>query len=448
MIRGVLDEVKATDWLIAVIWIAVTIWLGYGVTRAEFSSLSLGLGILFVAYLGIMLFRPDRWRFYVWLGVIARITLLFCVPALSDDVYRFIWDGRLWVAGENPFSFLPIDYVSRGYDVNGLNEALFNRLNSPEYFTIYPPLPQFTFWLSALTSIDSIYGSIIVQRVILLSAEVITVLYLLPKALQYWRKNQYRTLIYALNPMLILEITGNLHHEGLVVFFLLLSWISLRQHKWFSGALAMGGAICSKLLPLLFLPFLWRRLGVKKGLYFYLVTGLFTLIAFAPLYDPTFVHGFRESLSLYFRKFEFNASTFYVIRWIGFQQKGYDIIQSAGPALAKVIFVLIISLAALEKRPRWANLPAMCLAAIMIYLLGTTTVHPWYVTLPILCCIFTNYRFPVVWSILIMGTYINYRLPVYQENLVLVAIEYGIVFIFMVTEWIRNFRGRPSWVLP
>ena len=251
MIRGVLDEVKATDWLIAVIWIAVTIWLGYGVTRAEFSSLSLGLGILFVAYLGIMLFRPDRWRFYVWLGVIARITLLFCVPALSDDVYRFIWDGRLWVAGENPFSSLPIDYVARGYDVNGLNEALFNRLNSPEYFTIYPPLPQFTFWLSALASIDSIYGSIIVQRVILLSAEVITVLYLLPKALQYWRKNQYRTLIYALNPMLILEITGNLHHEGLVAFFLLLSWINLREHNWFSGALAMVGAICSKLLPLL-----------------------------------------------------------------------------------------------------------------------------------------------------------------------------------------------------
>ena len=69
------------------------------------------------------------------------------------------------------------------------------------------------------------------------------------------------------------------------------------------------------------------------------------------------------------------------------------------------------------------------------YLLLSMTIHPWYVIMPVAMCLFTNYRYPILWSGLIMMTYINYADEVYHENLWLVALEYVLVFGFMGWEF-------------
>jgi hypothetical protein len=80
------------------------------------------------------------------------------------------------------------------------------------------------------------------------------------------------------------------------------------------------------------------------------------------------------------------------------------------------------------------TLPTMLLFAITWYLFFTTTVHPWYLTLPLVLCVFGRFRYPVLWSGLVMLTYVNYGFGAYREVLWVVGLEYALVFAFFLWE--------------
>lgn len=422
------------------VFLASIVFLGFVPVQSDFAWIMLGYLPAFAVYIWVVS-RKDKVPFSFLLGLafLARLVLLFSFPNLSDDVYRFIWDGRLLVQGYNPFDHLPAFYVEAGNEVPGLTEALFRQLNSPEYFTIYPPVAQGTFALACWLFPGSLAGSALIMKLFLLACEVGT-LWLLPKLLNTFQLPPERSLIYALNPLIIVEVMGNLHYEGAMIFFLLLGIWCLQQKRIYSAAVAFALSIAAKLLPLLFLPFLIRRLGWPKSFRFFTVLGFTLLLLFLPLLSGVFLENFGNSLDLYFRKFEFNASVYYVLRWLGYLQKGYNQIALIGPVLAAGTFIGITAMAYRKKNKDWQSFPAMALFAITLYLIFTTTVHPWYVAMPLVLCLFTNWRYPVVWSGLILLTYINYSYPEYHENLWIVGLEYSVVFGFLIWEYQKNFQ--------
>lgn len=184
----------------------------------------------------------------------------------------------------------------------------------------------------------------------------------------------------------------------------------------------------------MFFPFLLRRLGRLGSIRYFPVAAIVITASFLPLVSTQFIENFGSSIDLYFRKFEFNASIYYLLRWYGFQMVGYNMIGEYGPALAEAVITGILLMTILEEKPNWEKLPEKMLFAISLYLLLTTTVHPWYTSLPIVLCMFTRYRYPVVWSGLIMLTYVNYSYPEYHENLWVVALEYLVVTGWFVWE--------------
>ena len=144
----------------------------------------------------------------------------------------------------------------------------------------------------------------------------------------------------------------------------------------------------------------------------------------------------QSSLSLYFQKFEFNASVYYLVREIGFAVKGYNIIQVAGSYLAVFTFLAILLFAYYSHRSMsWAK--AM-LWALVIYLFMATTVHPWYVTPLVALVVFTNYKFPVVWSMAVILSYAGYSQAGYTENIYLVIAEYTVVVFTMIWDLTRE----------
>jgi hypothetical protein len=416
------------------------IGLGYGVQQHTFGWIALYFGLAFLGYFGWLLSEKGRssWRFGLGLALILRLLLVFTMPALSDDVYRFIWDGRLLANGLNPFSALPSDIMSSGTNIPGMTPELFAELNSPNYYTIYPPFAQGTFWLAAYLSFSSVWGSTLVLKLILLVCEALG-LWAMLRLLRKWNLPEHRVLIYALNPLVIVEVVGNLHYEGAMVAFFMWALVFLSygqgtEKKWGQAAFLWALSIVSKLLTLLFLPFLWSRLRKKTALLFYAGVLLLVALSFAPLLNSSFVNGFGESLDLYFRKFEFNASFYYLIRWIGYQWVGYNVIQTVGPKLGLLAVAAIGIGGLLDKKTDWPSLMQRCLWAIMAYLLLATTVHPWYAILPLALSVFTRYRFPLVWTALIWLTYINYSYPIYRENLWVVGLEYVVVVGWMGWE--------------
>ena len=428
-----------SKYLLSFIFILLTIELGYVVQQSDFSDILLYGSIFFLLYWYVFqnVFHQKTVYFFIGLAILLRLILIFGIPNLSDDIFRFVWDGRLIASGINPFDHLPSYYREVEQQIPGINQNLFTHLNSPEYFTIYPPVCQGIFALSSFIFPESIWASSLLMKFIFVVFEAGTILLIIQllKAFQLPQKN---ALLYALNPLIIIELTGNLHFEGPMIFFLCLSIWLLVKSRWWLSAVAMTLAIATKLLPLIFLPLLIRRLGWKKSFYYFSIIGIGLLLLFAPIFNKAFISNFGESLNLYFQKFEFNASIYYAVRYIGFQVKGYNLIQFLGPILGIISTLFILSIAWREKYLSMKQLPKAMLFCITTYLFFSTTIHPWYVSLPLVLCIFTPFRFPVLWSGLIWLTYINYSYGEYAENFWMVGVEYLLVFSFLIIEWYNN----------
>ncbi len=424
--------------LLAILLIGLTVGLGYGVEQSDFGHLLLYYLPLFVIYSYLLLIKPtDRQlTFLIGLGIALRAILLFSFPNLSDDVYRFIWDGRLILQGVSPFAELPGYYMQADNQLAGLTPELYDQLNSPDYYTIYPPLCQAIFAGANWLMPSSLYGSAVVMKLVLLCFEVGSIL-LITKLLSAFNFDKKNVLIYALNPLLIIEITGNLHFEGAMIFFLLLAIWLLQKGRWQLSAVAFALSVASKLLPLIFLPFLIRRLGWRRSLAYFSIVGILVVLLFLPFLSIQTLPNFGSSLDLYFQKFEFNASFYYLLRWLGQLLSGYNQIAIIGPLLGSIVLAGILWKASQEVRPHWQNLPIAMLFASSLFLFCATTIHPWYVSLPLAICVFTPYRFPVIWSGPAMLTYINYSYEPYQENLWVVAVEYLLVFGVLWQEWRR-----------
>ena len=78
------------------------------------------------------------------------------------------------------------------------------------------------------------------------------------------------------------------------------------------------------------------------------------------------------------------------------------------------------------------------LFAVSFYFLLATTIHPWYIATPLLLSLFTKYRFPIVWSFMVMLSYAAYGENGFHENLLVVGIEYLVVILFYIWELSRK----------
>lgn len=425
------------------------IYLGYAVSRTDFYTLMSLFGGLFIAY-GIFYRLCDSQEHIKWgiiTAIVIRFALLFSIPNLSDDFWRFIWDGHLFANGISPFLYLPSEVIHQQLLSDTLNEGLFLQLNSPNYYSIYPPVNQYIFALSAPFSPPNI-GAIISMKAFLFAFECGS-LFLMHRLLKRFQLADKKILLYALNPLVIIELSGNLHFEAAMIFFSLLAAYFLLPNKeeqkqnltitqntsrLISSATAMAAAICTKLWPLIFLPFLIKRLGWLKSIAYSILAAIITLLLFATVLNWTILQNLFNSIGLYFQKFEFNASIYYIIRAIGYQIKGWNIISLVGKYLALATFLSILFVALKEKSKQIPSFFQSMLFALSIYLAFATIVHPWYITPLIAFSLFTNFRFPILWSLLIPLSYYTYRTDAYTESLLLVGIEYSIVYAFLLYE--------------
>lgn len=404
------------------------IWLGYFTPRQSFGQLISLYSALFVVYFFLVKTFKNA-REVIFLGVFFRLLLLLAIPALSDDFYRFVWDGRLLFNGINPYTVLPADFIQT-IDFQRIigDKTIFEKLNSPNYYTVYPPLNQLIFAASAALSQGSLFGNVVALRVFILLAEI-SLLFILMK-----NKYSNKFNLYAFNPLIIIELTGNLHFEGVVMCFLVLAFyvgVKNRKSLVFSSFL-FACAVCVKMLPLIFIPLIIKQLGWKKGIVYALMVGMFTALFFLPFLDRMLIEKLFSSVNLYFQKFEFNASIYYLVRAFGFKTFGYNIIGTAGKIMAFLTFSGVLFISWKSK-----NLFVGALAILTLYFAMATTVHPWYATNLLVIAIFTSFRYPIVWSYTIFLSYATYQTNLYQENLWLVTLEYLLVLGMMLYE-LRN----------
>jgi alpha-1,6-mannosyltransferase len=396
--------------------------------RSDISIIWVNLAFAFIGYFIILKSVKNIYKNNYYLeAILYRLILILSFPVLSDDIYRFIWDGSQVIHGINPFSFTPKELISFNYD--WIDPVLYQKMNSPNYFSIYPPINQFIFMLSAIPGKGNLLASVIIMRTIIMLFDFGNI-YFIRKLLVYFKKDEKLVFIYALNPLVILEFTGNLHFEAVMIFFTLWSVWLLLMNRWVLSSIVLGLAVCTKLLPIIFLPLFIRYIGWKKTIYAGLICGFVVLILFLPfIHSLKLLENIVSSIQLYYGKFEFNGSVYQVLKAIGWEFLGYNPIAYT----SKVLIVLTL-IGFLISYLKSKNILEGIFWMMFTYCIFGAIVHPWYILILVALSPFLIWRFALVWSLLICLSYFTYHVVPYDENLWLVLVEYGLLAVFMIYE--------------
>jgi alpha-1,6-mannosyltransferase len=447
-----LDYIKSNRIAVLLALLSIAFYLGfaYDLVRYDFIKLiSLYGALFFVTYKLVQIFKRD-FLTLAGIGIIFRLIFIAAIPNLSQDFYRFLWDGRMLIQGINPYLFTP-DYVLN--DPTALlkvsmpqAQELFNGMGglSASHFSNYPPINQLFFAITAVFAGKSILGSVVVLRVIMILADL-GILYFGKKLLENLSLPVNNIFWYFLNPFVIIELTGNLHFEGVMLFFVIWSLYLLHGGKWFWAALILAVSVGVKLIPVLFLPLFFQYFTQKKPLAqgfwnftkFCLVVLGAVLLLFAPFLSSEFILNFSNTINLWFQNFEFNASVYNILKWIGSEYYDTNLIKPYGSISPFLVIATILILTFFRKNRSTVELITAMLFGISMYLLFATTVHPWYICTPLILSVFTKYKFPIVWSIMIILSYSAYGLNSFSENLWLVALEYTVIIGYAVWEIFR-----------
>ncbi|MGG8496360.1 mannosyltransferase [Tenacibaculum sp. TC6] len=378
------------------------------------------------------------------LALLFRLVFLFALPNLSQDFYRFIWDGRMLFEGFNPYLSLPQTFIeNRDYPINQAIE-LYNGMGSMNgsHYTNYPPINQLCFFIAALIANKSILGSAIVMRLLIIAADI-GILFYGKKLLEQLQLPIHNIFIYILNPFVIIELTGNLHFEPVMLFFFVFSLYKLHQKKWFIAGILFALSISVKLIPLLFLPIFFQFFvknerslykGIKNLIGFYSIVFITLLFLFIPFLSVQFFHNYTNSVGLWFRNFEFNASFYYLAREIGYLFRGYNEIAVIGKIMPVLTIVFLSYITFFKKNKNIQQVIVSMLLVLSFYYFTTTTMHPWYIATLLILSVFTTYRYPLVWSLVVILSYQAYANTPWKENLWFVFMEYTILYSFIFME--------------
>jgi len=440
----ILNKENRTLIVVSLTTIIMYFFFAYTLERTEFLSFLGYYAILFGTYFYFIKRKISNFQFFVGIAILFRLVFLFSTPNLSQDFYRFIWDGRMLFEGMNPYLSLPETFINQqNLPVNQAAElyAGMGELNGSHY-TNYPPLNQLCFYIAAIFANKSILGSVLVMRIIIILADI-GIIYFGKKILEKINIPVHTIFLYALNPFIIIELTGNLHFESVMLFFLIWSLYALLQKKWVWAAVLIACSISVKLIPLLFLPLFYQWFikdeknylnGFKKLLLFYAVIISTVTVLFLPFYSVELISNYMNSVGLWFRNFEFNASVYYISREIGYLFRGYNEIAIIGKIIPVLTILFVGFITFFRKNVTPKQLITALLFGLSFYYFTATTMHPWYLATLILLSAFTKYRFPMVWSVTIILSYSAYSNEVFKENLLLVGLEYILVYGFLVWE--------------
>ncbi len=425
--------------------------LGYCTTQDNFYVNFTLYTVVFGAFIGLYSLRASLSTTTLWRLTLFMHGILLCsIPALSPDVYRFLWDGELIVKGIHPYAFTPNELMNSGtLEMTPYMSQLYASITdlSRANYSVYPTLNQLYFVIPAGLT-ESVFSGVVVMRLLMLLTLLVGV-HFIQKTLEVLLIPKERVFLFALNPLLIIEATGNLHFEGVMFSLFAIALYFMVRKKWWVSALFVALAINVKLTPLLLLPFFLNYLGWRKSMVFYLISLSSSATLLMVFLWPSTTANFLQSVELYFNNFEFNSSLYRFSTYLFRPILTYDTALIIGPLLSKIALMIILFLALYSLRRGKESLFAFLLMGYVVYLLFATTVHPWYLIVPLGLSVFTRFKFMIYWSFIVVVSYGFYASGESKWVDILVAIEYiGLLIIVLLEYKKRGLLKDPFARLP
>ncbi len=297
----------------------------------------------------------------IWIpAVVLRVVLL--PAAESDDVYRYLWEGKLVAAGSSPY-LAPAD--AEGFEE--YRDRYWEGMNHRDKATAYPPLA-----LGLFAGVGAVAYQPIAMKLAFVAADLAA----LGAVLVLLRRrglNPAFSGFYALNPVILVAFAGEGHFDSLMVAALAWGLVLVDCGKNALAAGLWGGAAAIKWISLPLLPFVLRQAPVRAS-----------AAAFAVLLLPLmpFWHTLPElfgGLAAFGTRGSFNGPVFDLLH------RGLDLPRSLAVAAVALSFLACLgwrwhrrSEAPIDAQIRWI------LGALLVL---SPTVHFWYLAwiLPFVC---------------------------------------------------------------
>jgi alpha-1,6-mannosyltransferase len=342
------------------------------------------------------------------LALAFRTPLALAPVGADNDMIRYLWDGRVQRLGYNPYLVLPSDPA-----MSHTHTDETARMPSLRTRTPYPPAAELFFRM-----VVGLKDSALAMKLALVACDILT-------ALVLWRwlaatgRNEWLTLTYAWNPLVILEVAHSGHMDTLGALWIVTSTYWLSRNRTMLSAVAFVLAVASKLLPIVLLPLYWRRVRPRDAVFAGI---LLAALYFRFAHDGSLTFGSVPNVVAHIR---FNGPVFAAIAAF----------TTAQTAAAVAIGVGLLAAAIARWRlpvtdpEAWAWPMALSLAAAPV-------VYPWYLlylspflfvraTLPLTVWSFTSLLTYVVWYQARNGG--RWIVPVWAMTL-----EYGLVLAALV----------------
>jgi hypothetical protein len=311
------------------------------------------------------------------LGVLFRVVLLPGAPDLSSDFYRYLWDGRVFHAGVNPYAYPPVALPLEPLRYDDLHA----HLNRPYALGYYPPVAQWVFAAVAALRPDAVGLKL---AFIAFEAAGAAVLLLL---LRRSGRPLSQALVYLWNPLIVIELTRGGHSDALMLPFLLLAVYFRMAGRMAPAGAAIGLAALTRLYPIVLLAALARRarpgergiLGLEPWLP--VACGATLIAGYLPFWRlpggllghlPAYVGSDWE---------EFNAGIRIPLRhllaWLMGVPDPWFYAVLAGKIL--IVAFVLLAVRVLWRADRDADAPRRAVTVLGAWLLlATPSVEPWY----------------------------------------------------------------------
>lgn len=400
------------------------------IPRTEFWFLSSIYIICFGLFLMLIWNYRKENQFITIIASITALSFLFSTPLLSEDVYRFLWDGELWTLGLNPYSNTPKAFF---FKINSsVSKELYMQMTdlSKGNFTCYPIFNQFYFYVASLLS-DTVNGGILIMKGLFLITLIPAYIFLKKILTENELDNSLIWFIF-LNPLFLIESLGNLHFEAIMMSYLIISLYYIKKN-WFLSSIFFTLAVQIKLIPIIAIPFLVRYIGLRKTVLFGITTVLLSFLITYPFMSDTQFNNFMESLRLYYGTFEFNSFIPHYLQELISYFSGFNPIRYTAPFLAFISLAIVIYFSFYRSKATLSELGQDLSIALVCYFLLNNTVHPWYIIFLLFLIPLSRSRTVLIWTLLIVLSYSFYSENSFISRL-LIDLQYILVIASLVFE--------------
>ena len=356
-------------------------------------------------------------------AVVFRAPFVFAQPVLSDDVWRYLWDGKLAASGIDPYAYAP-----DAPEVAIYRDDVWSRVNHRSIPTVYPPAAQILFRIAAS------HGGLVTWKLMCVGFDLV-VIAALAAPLRRRPAGAARLLLYAWNPLVIVEFAWSGHVDAAAIALCTLAIVAARKRHDRTALALASVAAGIKLFPALLLPMLVRRARTCAS---WAIPLAVAATGVAPYLSPGAAASL-DGLRTYARTWEFNSVPYALLTQV-----------EPDPLRARSILAAILMIAVLVVTVRRREPEDAAVAILAACVALSPTVHPWYVTWALPAAVLSD-RLPRLASLTAtVAVLMSYAVLMTRETTgawslprLWLGLEWGVVAAVFAGEWIIHLRRTP-----